>query len=147
MPRSRRDPTLVSRIMSSVRSKNTEPELVLKRYLRRLGKRFQCQPVGMPGRPDFAFPIHRVAVFVDGDFWHGRQWRLRGFRTLSVQFSSLRNRKYWVRKITSNMKRDARSTRQLRRLGWKVVRVWEHDLKSNPRRCVRRILRALGTSK
>lgn len=147
MPHSRRDADLVSRIMSAVRSKNTEPELVLRRYLTRMARRFQYQPTRILGHPDFAFPPERVVVFVDGDFWHGRQWKLRGHRSLRVQFSTVRNRDYWIRKITRNIKRDARITRQLRRRGWKVVRLWEHDLKANPRGCLRRILRALEAGK
>lgn len=83
-------------------------------------------------------------MFVDGDFWHGRQWRLRGLRSLQSQFRSTANRSYWVRKISGNIRRDARVTRQLRRMGWRVVRIWESELKFNIEGCIRRIARMLA---
>lgn len=129
--------------MAAVRSKNTGPEAILKRALRASGLKFRSHPENVLGRPDLVFPRKKVAVFVDGDFWHGRQWRLRGLSSLEKQFSRSKNRSYWIRKIKNNIKRDKRTTRYLRRLGWHVMRVWESDLKSDPRRLVSRVTRAL----
>lgn len=138
-----RAPALVSRIMASVRSKNTLPERIMQAKLRMLGHQMRMHPMNVPGRPDIVFPKERVVVFVDGDFWHGRQWRTRGFRSLSGQFARAQNKSYWVRKITRTMARDLKTTKSLRHLGWRVVRVWETDLKKNPEKCVRRIRRIL----
>jgi DNA mismatch endonuclease (patch repair protein) len=140
----KRDRGLVSRIMRAVRSADTGPELALRRALRRLGRSFKYQPKGIPGHPDFVFEPERVAVFVDGDFWHGRQWKTRGHASLAGQFRGVRNSPYWIRKIERNMRRDALATRRLRRLGFKVVRLWETDLRKNPDRCIRRVKAAVG---
>jgi DNA mismatch endonuclease (patch repair protein) len=74
----------------------------------------------LPGKPDFIFPKQRLAVFVDGCFWHGCRWHCRMPKS---------RRNYWKPKIARNKKRDREVTRQLRRCGWKVFRVWEHALK------------------
>lgn len=139
----RRDPAITSKIMAAVRAQNTEPELRLRKVLLACGLRFRVHEKSLPGRPDFAFAREHVAVFVDGDFWHGRQWRLRGLPSLSRQFMGSPNRAYWIRKITRNVERDAKATRALRRLGWSVVRIWESDLDKDPGRCARRVQRAL----
>lgn len=142
--RQTRDQALISRIMASVQSRNTGPELSLRKALRTLGRPFWYQPTNIPGRPDFVFPKDRVVLFVDGDFWHGRQWKLRGLKSLAEQFSRSNNRAYWTQKISRNVERDAKTTRLLRRLGWCVIRVWETNVKSHPERCLRRIQRALS---
>lgn len=139
----KRDPSVISRIMSRVRSRDTQPELWLRRALRTEGVRFRVYAKNLPGHPDFVFLRERLVLFLDGDFWHGRQWRLRGLPSLTHQFSRSPNRTYWVRKITRNLERDAEVTRTLRRLGWRVVRIWESDLKTHPARCLRRVHRAL----
>lgn len=138
-----RDPALTSRIMAAVRSRGTKPEIRLQQALRALKRRFRLHPPDVPGSPDIVFPRERVAVFLDGDFWHGRQWRLRGLKSLASQFSRSPNRAYWIQKITRNVQRDRRTTRGLRRLGWHVVRLWESDLTKNADRCVRRVQRVL----
>ena len=101
-----------------------------------------CAP-GVIGKPDLVFRQRKVAVFVDGDFWHGRQWKNRGFPSLQAQMRGIHNRRYWVDKIERNVARDQRVNRTLRRLGWSVIRVWESDLRKTPDRCILRIVRAL----
>jgi len=81
----------------------------------------------LPGKPDIVFRRARVAVFVDGDFWHGRDWKRRK-RRLELGANSA----YWVKKISSNRARDRRHSGALRRLGWRVVRFWESEMKSAP---------------
>jgi len=129
--------------MAAVRSRDTTPERQLRRAARGLGRRFRLCVENLPGRPDLVFPVERVAVFVDGDFWHGRQWRLRGHASLESQFARSHSRAYWVAKITRNMLRDRRATRRLRALGWRVVRVWESDLRERPERCIGRVRHAV----
>lgn len=94
----------------------------------------------LPGRPDFVFRTRRLVVLVDGDFWHG--WR---FPLWAHKLSP-----FWCTKIASNRARDARNMRKLRRAGWKVVRVWEHQLETNPARVfdgLLETLRSLQTSR
>ena len=142
----KRDPLLTSRIMARVRSRGTGLEIQLQRAMRALMRRVLLHPSDLPGQPDFAFPRERVAVFVDGDFWHGRQWKTRGLRSLASQFSHSKNRTYWIQKITRNIRRDRRVSRQLWKLGWHVVRLRESDLNVRPDRCVQRIKRVLERS-
>jgi len=116
---------------------------MLKDCLLRFRRKFETNVAWLPGRPDFVFPRSRAAIFLDGDFWHGRQWRLRGLRSLGSQFRNTPNRSYWIKKITANIRRDARVNDQLRKMGWRVVRVWESELKSNKEGCIVRIARVL----
>jgi DNA mismatch endonuclease (patch repair protein) len=92
----------------------------------------------LPGKPDIIFSATRVAVFCDGDFWHGRDWCKRRGRIAKGA-----NPDYWIAKIESNMKRDRLSARYLRRLGWRVIRVWETDVLRSPTRVASRIIRVV----
>ena len=140
----RRDRQLVSRVMRSVPSRDTKVEFAVRSALRHLGYRFKSNVVDLPGKPDIVFVRNKLIVFVDGDFWHGRQWKLRHFPTLQQQFQSVNNKDYWMRKITSNIRRDRRVNRELRRTGWHVVRIWESDWQKNTTRCLNRITRFLS---
>jgi DNA mismatch endonuclease (patch repair protein) len=114
-----------SQIMAAVRSKgNKATEMSLVRIFRRHGIKGWRRHLPLPGRPDFAFRQKRLAIFVDGCFWHGCPKHLRCPKG---------NRKYWRQKIERNRQRDLFVTRRLRRAGWRVLRVWEHDLKNESR--------------
>lgn len=89
----------------------------------------------LPGKPDFAFPGHKLAIFVDGDFWHGR-----------LERRPTTNPDYWKEKIARNQRRDKKINRTLRKRGWSVVRIWESDLKKKPAVCLRRIRRMLASA-
>lgn len=102
---------------------DTHPELVLRRALWRLGLRYRTHDAMVPGRPDVVFARARLAIFCDGDFWHGRE--------LGARVASLRtghNPAYWVSKIRRNVERDRRNVRVLEQLGWRVLRFWESDI-------------------
>ena len=112
-----------SQIMAAIRShSNKATELKLVAILRAAGITGWRRHQLLPGRPDFVFPCQRVAIFVDGCFWHGciRHCRM-----------PLGNREYWQRKIARNIARDRRVTRLLRRRGWRVLRIWGHALASS----------------
>ncbi|MDE2936535.1 MAG: very short patch repair endonuclease [Chloroflexota bacterium] len=117
----RPDP-LRSKIMRAVKSKDTAPELVVRRIAHRMGFRFRLHPPNLPGKPDLAFPRYRTAILVHGCFWHGHDCR-RGSRT------PIRNRDYWVSKIKRNQGRDERVGRELAELGWRVLVIWECQTK------------------
>ncbi len=126
MAEPRRDPRVVSAVMRRVRSAHTAPEMALRRELHRRGLRYRVHDARLPGKPDLVFRSARVVVFVDGDFWHGRQWKQRGHPDLASQFTH--NREYWVTKISRTIARDAGIRRELIAAGWDVVRIWETDL-------------------
>jgi DNA mismatch endonuclease, patch repair protein len=110
-----------SEIMRRVKSQKTTPELIVRRALREAGiKGFRSHNGRLPGRPDFSFAGGRVAVFVDGCFWHGCP---ECYRRPSS------NRAYWDQKVVKNIARDRRSRTELRRRGWRVFRLWEHEVR------------------
>lgn len=106
----------------------------MRRHLFALGYRFRVHDPRLPGRPDVVFSSARVAVFVDGDFWHG--WRFPAWAHKLAP--------YWREKISRNRARDAMNFRRLRRHGWIVVRVWEHEVTRDLEKCIRRIVDAVG---
>ena len=123
----------------SSKKTDTKPEKLLRSALWKAGLRFRKNVNNLPGKPDIVFPKEKVAVFVDGDFWHGKNWTQRR----SV-LSRGNNASYWKSKITSNMKRDQDCTIQLRRMGWQVLRMWESDVCSSLTVSVKFILSAIS---
>lgn len=107
--------------MSRVRSSDTNLERVLRRSLHRRGLRFRKNVRSLPGKPDIVFLASRVVVFVDGDFWHGYR-----FPAWCNKLSP-----FWQAKIAQNRARDRRNFARLRRNGWCVFRVWQHDIERN----------------
>lgn len=127
-----------SEVMSRIRARgNRETELVLRQMLRSQRITGWRRHLPLLGRPDFAFPRQRVALFVDGCFWHACP---------TCGNLPVNNRKFWREKLAGNVARDLEVNRGLRRKGWTVVRVWEHSLKnaSRRRRTTERIVAALG---
>lgn len=118
--------------------RDTKPELLLRRAVRRTGLRYSIDVASLPGRPDLVFSAARLAVFCDGDFWHGRRLARRISR-LEVGH----NAPYWVAKIKSNVDRDRRTNRALRDSGWKVLRFWESDVVAHPDKAVDAVLKAI----
>jgi len=118
-----------SYMMSRVRSKDTRPEIALRKLVHARGLRFRKHCKELHGCPDLVFAGAGVVVFVDGDYWHG--WR---FSTWSWKLGQ-----YWREKIQKNRRRDQRTFRRLRREGWIVLRIWEHQIERNPLSCVDRV--------
>lgn len=115
--------------MSRIRSKHTGPELSIRRLVHSRGLRYRMHVQSIPGTPDLVFAQAKTVVFVDGDFWHG--WRFPKWKgTLAP---------YWQEKIERNRRRDLRTFRRLRRSGWLVVRIWEHEVKEDANACADRI--------
>jgi len=123
-----------SRVMSRIKGKNTTPERCICTLLRASRLNFRRHDRSLPGRPDFVFPKARVAVFVNDDFWHG--WRFPVWRHKLPAF--------WQNKIGGNRERDHRNSQKLRRLGWTVLRIWEHQVELDAIACIARITHALG---
>lgn len=116
-----------SSLMSRVRSKNTMPEITLKKAIRGLGFSYQPKIIG---GPDFLHRKGKVAIFVHGCFWH----------KCPKHYSEPKSRKkYWIPKVEDNVKRDKRNVRLLRKNGYSVLTIWEHDIKKDVEKCSRRI--------
>lgn len=114
-----------SRIMRAVRTAATDPEERLAFALKAIGLRFRRNDQRTFGRPDFVFLKHRLALFVDGDFWHGRSW-------FEKRAAPSTNSDFWVRKFERNRARDRVVDRTLRRTGWSVLRLWGSDVRRAP---------------
>lgn len=124
--------------MSSIPSRGTRPEILLGKLLWAEGVRYRKNYKKAPGKPDFAVVSRRIAIFVDGDFWHGNNWRLRGIDSLKKELAGYE--KFWRKKIQRNMARDKEVNKKLRQQKWKVIRCWESDIKKKPTKVVKKIL-------
>ena len=122
-----------SYIMSRIRGSNTKPELMIKRNTD--GRKLRYQPRGIRGSPDFANKRRKIAVFVDGCFWHKCPKCYRPPKS---------NRKFWNAKIERNTERDKLANLQMRKDGWTVLRFWEHQVTRNPNHVIRKINRVVG---
>jgi DNA mismatch endonuclease (patch repair protein) len=130
-----------SKVGAGNRRQNTTPEMLLRKALWRRGHRYRVQSSKLPGRPDIVLARYRVIVFCDGDFWHGRNWRQR-----KKKLSGGWNAEYWVAKIGRNRTRDRVVNRTLRMIGWRVIRVWESDVKRDPDQVAEKISKLLEAS-
>lgn len=127
-------PETRSRVMAAVKGQDTGPELALRRALYAAGVRgWRCHRRDLPGRPDVAFGRNRLAVFVDGAFWHGRPDR----------YWQGRSGPYWDAKIARNQARDRRVDEELTVLGWRVLRLWDDDVDADPDAAARRVIETL----
>lgn len=122
--------------MSKVRLKNGDAEKLLAKRLWHLGYRYRKNDKRLPGSPDIAILKYQVAIFVDGEFWHGKDWDIRKDRLQ-------RNREYWIEKIEENMARDIRVGKELSNQGWTPIRFWTKDVMKNTDDCITQILKIL----
>jgi DNA mismatch endonuclease (patch repair protein) len=138
-----RDPAMTSRMMSRVRHKDSKAELALRRALHAAGVRYRLHAPDVLGRPDLVVRSRRLAVFVDGDLWHGNpeEVRRRGRQSLAELFPT--RSEWWVAKIERTMARDREVTEALRANGWTVIRLWEHDVLRDPVGSAEQIRQAL----
>ncbi len=136
MPREPKPPVSTSpqrsRIMRAVRRCDTGPERMLQSSLRRLRLRFSKKSRDLPGSPDIVFRASRVAVFVHGCFWH----RHKGCPLATTPRSNIR---YWRAKFAANMERDRRKVSELKRLGWKVIIVWQCEIEADADKAAQRV--------
>ena len=119
------DPATRSRMMAGIRSKDTAPEMILRRGLHRRGLRYRLHARGLPGSPDLVFPVRSAVLFAHGCFWHGHDCHL--FRVPKTR------PEFWTAKIERNRVSDGRAEAELRAAGWRVGRVWECALKGRTR--------------
>lgn len=126
-----------SALMSRIRSKDTKPELAVRRLVFSMGYRYRLHRRDLPGRPDLVFPGRKKVIFVHGCFWHSHTCG-RGFKPKS-------NVEFWQSKLEANRKRDERSARSLRALGWGQLTIWECEI-SDKERIERRIRRFLESA-
>jgi DNA mismatch endonuclease (patch repair protein) len=133
--------TKASSTLARIKSSETKAERLLRSALWATGLRFRKNVRSLPGKPDIVVGRLRLAIFCDGDFWHGRNWSKNQLR-----LSRGSNPVYWTKKIASNIERDKRSNLALKNLGWTVIRVWESDVRHDPSRAAQLITQAAASS-
>ncbi|ADY93401.1 TPA: very short patch repair endonuclease [Neisseria meningitidis] len=122
--------------MQSNKSKGTKPELALAKAMWALGLRYRKNSGSIFGKPDFSFKKYKVAVFVDGEFWHGKDWEQRKAEIKG-------NREFWIAKIERNIRRDMEVTGRLKVEGWAVLRFWSNDVVKNTTCCAEKVRQAV----
>jgi DNA mismatch endonuclease (patch repair protein) len=120
--------------MSRIRGSDTNPEIILRKALWNEGFRYTKKNKDIPGKPDLAFRKKRLVVFIDGCFWHRCPQHFK---------QPANNAEFWQKKIQSNIERDEKVNRMLQTEGWKVIRIWEHDVRSNFDKTKQMIIKAL----
>ncbi len=122
-----------SAIMSYIRHKNTSLEVNFRKLLWKNGLRGYRIHYKLPGKPDIVYVSKKIVIFLDGDFWHGYNWKKLG---------KIPPKKYWQEKIQKNIDRAKKYNRQLKKEGWTVLRFWEYEVKKNPEKCIKKIKEA-----
>lgn len=124
--------------MQHIRSKNTEIERILRKALWKRGYRYRKHYTKIPGKPDIVLTKYKIAIFCDGEFFHGKDWEVQRKR---IEKSN--NSDYWIMKIERNISRDEDVNRRLKAMGWAVLRFWGKDIKNNTDSCIKAIEEAI----
>ncbi len=125
-----------SKIMGRIRGKNTKPELAFRKALWAAGYRYRIDYKKLIGRPDILLKKYKTAIFIDGEFWHGYQWKERKAKLKS-------NREFWIAKIERNMQRDREVNAALKELGYTVFRFWQKEVDKNLEECLHSVIEHL----
>lgn len=133
-----REASITHKIMASIKSKDTEPELLVRQALWKRGLRYRVNVRTLPGKPDIVFTRAKIAIFCDGDFWPGHNWAVRGMASLEEELNSYSE--FWRSKILSNIERDSKNTLALTESGWIVIRLWESDIRKDLTSCITTII-------
>ena len=118
--------------MKYIHSKNTKIEVILRKALWNAGFRYRKNYDKLPGKPDIALTKYKIAIFCDGEFFHGKDWEV-----LKPKLEKGNNSDFWIKKITRNQQRDDEVNKQLLFMGWTVIRFWGNEIKKNPEQCVK----------
>jgi len=127
-----------SKIMSKIRGKNPKPELLFRKALWAKGIRYRVNNTQLPGKPDISIKKYKLAIFIDGEFWHGYNWDERKETIKS-------NRRFWIPKIERNLQRDKEVNQALQEMGYMVFRFWINDVKTELGKCINDILVYINT--
>lgn len=126
--------------MKAVKSKGSKIETILGKEMWKNGIRYRKNYTKIVGKPDFAITKHKIAIFCDSEFWHGKDWETKKYEIKS-------NRDFWVQKIQRNIDRDIEVTRELNSQGWIVLRFWGKQITNNTQACVNKIIEAVNSRK
>ncbi|OQD44192.1 very short patch repair endonuclease [Croceivirga radicis] len=125
-----------SRHMGKIKGKNTKPELAFRKALWHKGYRYRIDYKKLVGKPDIALKQYKTVIFIDGEFWHGKDWKTRKQKLKS-------NREFWIAKIERNIQRDLEVNSQLTQMGYTVFRFWQKEIQQNLAGCLHQITQHL----
>ncbi len=128
-----------SKNMRAIKATGTKDEVRLAKALWHSGYRYRKNDKSVFGKPDLVFKKHKVAIFVDSEFFHGKEWETEKFRIKT-------NQEFWYKKIGRNIERDKEVNEYLTNLGWKVLRFWSGDLKANLKGCINNVIQEIEKS-
>ena len=128
--------------MQNIKSKDTAIEVLLRKALWKKGIRYRKNFQALPGRPDIAITKYKIAIFCDGEFFHGRDWEV-----LKPRLEKSNNSQYWISKISKNRERDDQVNKQLLFRGWTVIRFWGDDIKKHTEECIQVVEEAIFDQK
>lgn len=120
--------------MQNIKSQNTKIEIILRKALWQRGYRYRKNYAKLPGKPDIVLTKYKIAIFCDGEFWHGKDWKGKKEKTLKGVHGD-----FWVNKIETNIERDKKIDKELFELGWVVLRFWGNDIKKHTDNCIKTI--------
>ncbi len=120
--------------MQHIKGKNTKIETLLRKELWKRGYRYRKNYDKLPGHPDIVFTKYKIAIFCDGEFFHGKDWEV-----LKPKLKNSNNSEFWISKISRNREHDSEVNKKLLFEGWTVIRFWGNDIKKHPEECVRTI--------
>ncbi len=126
--------------MQAIKSTNTKDEVRLAKALWKLGYRYRKNNKKIFGKPDLTFASYKIAIFIDSEFFHGKDWEVQQLRIKS-------NREYWIPKIERNMKRDIEVNEFLLSKKWKVLRFWSKEIQKELESCIEKIRQEIELSK
>ncbi len=122
--------------MSRIKGKDTKPEILVRKFLFSKGFRYRVNVSGLPGKPDIVLPKYKTVIFIHGCFWHGHE----GCRYFVVPKTRT---EWWIEKISMNVERDVKNEQDIKKQGWKVIKIWACQLKSNKNIAFNYLLKAI----
>ncbi len=125
-----------SKIMGKIRGKNTKPELAFRKALWAAGYRYRIDYKKLIGKPDILLKKYKTAIFIDGEFWHGHNWKERKLKIKT-------NKEFWIPKIERNIQRDQEVNQTLEEMGYTVFRFWESEIKKELDTCLEKVIVSL----
>ena len=129
----KRSKSVISFNMSRIKSSGSEIEIILGKLMWSNGFRYRKQYKKLPGKPDFVLVKYRIAIFCDSSFWHG-------YKNMSTKLHHFKtNRDFWVPKIKRNIQRDKEVNRAIKKMGWRVIRFWDFQIKKSLDKCLKKI--------
>jgi len=132
------------KIMSAIKDRDTKPEVFFRKALWKYGIRYR-KNVRLFGKPDIAIQKYKLVIFIDGDFWHGNNWKIR--KRLSLENELKNYSEYWQKKIRRNIERDLEVNKHYEHLGWTVLRFWQSEIEKDLNACIVKTLEIINAFK